>query len=210
MDIVFAVATGVFLAALLPLERSGHARRGWVKGAASTAFIATAFASGAWDSSYGRWVLLALAFGWVGDVALVSAQRSWFLIGLVAFLVSHLLYIVAFMVLGLDAAPGLIAAAALIVPAAVVLRWLWARLPDEMRAPVIAYIVVISAMVAASVGTLADGAPEIVVVAAALFYVSDIFVARDRFAAPAFANRVLGLPLYYAAQVLFALSTGLV
>ena len=44
--------------------------------------------------------------------------------------------------------------------------------------------------------------------AAVAFYLSDVSVARDRFVAPGFGNRIWGLPLYYAAQLLFALSTG--
>jgi len=40
------------------------------------------------------------------------------------------------------------------------------------------------------------------------FAASDISVARDRFVAPAFINRAWGLPLYYVAQISFALSVG--
>ena len=40
--------------------------------------------------------------------------------------------------------------------------------------------------------------------AALLFYASDFFVARDRFVRPGFVNRLIGLPLYYAAQAWFA------
>ena len=39
---------------------------------------------------------------------------------------------------------------------------------------------------------------------------ADLFVARERFVSPAFGNRAIGLPLYYAAQILFAVSTGMV
>ena len=45
--------------------------------------------------------------------------------------------------------------------------------------------------------------------AAVAFYLSDVSVARDRFVAPGFGNRIWGLPLYYAAQLLFALVDGL-
>jgi uncharacterized membrane protein YhhN len=41
---------------------------------------------------------------------------------------------------------------------------------------------------------------------AALFFASDLLVARDRFVRPGLANRLVGLPLYYAAQVLLALA----
>jgi uncharacterized membrane protein YhhN len=119
-------------------------------------------------------------------------------------------YVVAFGVAGLDLGPAALGAAGLVVPAFFVVRWLWPQIPAGMRAPVAAYIVVISVMVAGSVGAAAGDAPALVVPAAAAFYVSDVFVARDRFAAPGFINRLLGLPLYYSAQVLFALSTGLI
>ena len=42
-------------------------------------------------------------------------------------------------------------------------------------------------------------------VAALLFYASDLCVARERFVEHAPVNRYVGLPLYYAGQLLFAL-----
>jgi len=42
------------------------------------------------------------------------------------------------------------------------------------------------------------------------FYISDLFVARDRFFKTEFSNRLLGLPLYYAGQFLLAFSVGLI
>lgn len=44
---------------------------------------------------------------------------------------------------------------------------------------------------------------------ALLFYLSDIFVARDRFLKTSFLNRLVGLPIYYAGQFLLAFSVGL-
>jgi uncharacterized membrane protein YhhN len=69
---------------------------------------------------------------------------------------------------------------------------------------VIAYCLAISAMLWLALGT---AQPE-VRLGALLFYGSDLFVARDRFVAPGAVNRLLGLPLYYAAQVLLALAPG--
>ncbi|HDP24776.1 MAG TPA: lysoplasmalogenase, partial [Deltaproteobacteria bacterium] len=40
------------------------------------------------------------------------------------------------------------------------------------------------------------------------FYISDIFVARNRFVKQEFINRALGLPLYYLGQFLIAFSLG--
>ena len=43
-------------------------------------------------------------------------------------------------------------------------------------------------------------------VGAVMFTASDIAVVRDRFVAPGFVNRLWGLPLYYAAQLIIAWS----
>jgi uncharacterized membrane protein YhhN len=205
---LLAGLTALLLAALLVGEHQAAPWRGWVKGAASAAFVGAALAAGAAGSPYGRWVLAALCLGWVGDVALVSGRRIWFLIGLGAFLVSHLTYIGAFSTAQPRPLVALAAAAALLVPAALVSRWLWPQLDGDMRGPVLAYLAVITAMVAAAAGAVAGQAPVAVAPAAAAFYLSDVSVARDRFVAPGFANRIWGLPLYYGAQVVFALSVG--
>jgi hypothetical protein len=45
-----------------------------------------------------------------------------------------------------------------------------------------------------------------VLIGALSFYASDIFVARNQFVIDAYVNRLIGLPLYYFAQFLFAVS----
>ncbi|NQV06984.1 lysoplasmalogenase [bacterium] len=206
MTPLFAIITGMLVGGLLAFEGRPGPARGWIKAAASTAFIATALSAGATDTAYGRWVLVALVFSWVGDVALVSTARHWFLVGLSAFLLGHVAYAIGFGARGADVAAALIAAAVLLVPAGVVLRWLWPHLPGQLRGPVVAYVVVITAMVAMAAGTVSANATPVILIAAIAFYVSDLLVARDRFAAPGMINRYWGLPLYYLAQVLFALS----
>jgi uncharacterized membrane protein YhhN len=67
-----------------------------------------------------------------------------------------------------------------------------------------AYVVVISAMVASAAGAFgADGGPALLAGAAG-FFASDLAVARERFVAPSFTNKLWGLPLYYASQLLLA------
>jgi uncharacterized membrane protein YhhN len=199
-----AAVTVALVPALLVAERSGGPVRGAVKAATSTGFLAVAVAAGAFDAAYGRWVFAALCLSWVGDVALVSEARSWFVVGLAAFLVGHLAYAAGFGAAGLNFA----VAAILVAPAILIGRWLWPHVPAGVRAPVAAYIGVISVMVAAAAGGAVADAPAAVLPAAVAFYVSDVFVARNRFVAPGFANRLWGLPLYYGAQVVFALSVG--
>ena len=92
--------------------------------------------------------------------------------------------------------------------------WLKPNL-GAMLAPVIAYIVIISAMTigasALKSNPMLDMTGKILVYAGALlFYVSDIFVARHRFVKKEFINRAIGLPMYYAAQFMLAFSTGLI
>jgi len=50
----------------------------------------------------------------------------------------------------------------------------------------------------------------LVFVGAVSFYLSDLFVARDRFLKSEFTNRLIGLPLYYCGQFLLAFSVGLI
>ncbi|MCA9573682.1 MAG: hypothetical protein KC656_37880, partial [Myxococcales bacterium] len=87
---------------------------------------------------------------------------------------------------------------------AIVWRWIGGH-TGRLRVPVMAYIGVITAMVALATGVWA-GVPGGLglFVAAVLFFCSDLFVARQRFLVATPWNRYVGLPLYYAAQVVFA------
>jgi uncharacterized membrane protein YhhN len=173
---------------------------------ASTGFLGLALTLGATETPYGRWILVALVFGWIGDVALMGSARSWFLTGLAAYLIGHLLYVFAFFEAGLAAGPAVMAAVVATVTAVVVFRWLRLHVPSEMVGPVVAYVVIISAMLVAAVGATAAGATALILLGAFAFCISDLAVARDRFVSPSFANRIWGLPLYYLGQMLLAWS----
>jgi uncharacterized membrane protein YhhN len=85
-------------------------------------------------------------------------------------------------------------------------RWLWPHL-GLRRMSVSAYVVVISVMVWGAIAAVAAGSlPGRFAVGAVFFYLSDLAVARHRFVRSEFINRVLGLPAYYAGQILIALS----
>lgn len=76
----------------------------------------------------------------------------------------------------------------------------------------LAYILVITAMVACACsvserGDLPWGGRVLVLLGAIAFYLSDVFVARDRFVKNEFLNRLAGLPIYYAAQFMLAFSS---
>ena len=92
--------------------------------------------------------------------------------------------------------------------AAAVVRWLWPHLSPTLKPAVAAYVIAISVMVILACGTITATGLQLVV-GAVLFAVSDVFVARERFATSAVANRLWGLPLYYLAQLVLALSVRL-
>ncbi len=203
---IFAVLfVAVFTSALVWAEVAASPALRWFKMLASTGFIAVALSAGALSSSYGKVVLVALVLSWIGDLLLTFTSRQAFLGGLVAFLLGHVAYSVAFGTLGVNPVVGVIAAVVIAVIAIFVWRWL-APHAGDMTAPVIAYVVVISVMVVLAFGTFGDGATWLIPTGATLFFASDLFVARNQFVAPGTVNRVWGLPLYFLAQVLLALS----
>lgn len=176
------------------------------KPAASTIFVAAALVAGAPGSHYGRLVLLALALSWLGDVLLIGRRTRTFAAGLGSFLLAHLAFAAAFLLVPQAPLPLALGAAAMALVGAFVLGWLWPHLPGKLRPAVALYVAAISLMVALAAGTVpARGA--VLAVAAAAFAASDVLVARHRFVRPTAINKLLGLPLYYAAQWVFAWST---
>jgi len=203
----FALVTLGAVAGLLVCEGQAWRPGVWIfKPLASTGFLAAAIAAGALDHGYGQIVFVALCLCWVGDVLLIPDDERVFVVGIASFLIGHVAFLEAFLHRGVAPVWGAVALLALVVPALWTLRWLRPHLSRGMRAPVIAYVSVISLMVAGAVGTYA-ASPAIPLLAGALaFSLSDLSVARDRFVASSFVNRAWGLPLYYAAQLLFAAS----
>lgn len=145
-------------------------------------------------------LLAALLLALVGDLLLVPRAAPFFRAGIIVFLAAHVALGSAFLARGVawDAAgPALLP----LVPIGALVAWrLLPRVPPALRAPVIAYVIVITAMVALAAGT----GVRVLLFAAVLFYASDLLVARDRFVERATWHRVVGLPLYYAAMILFA------
>ena len=172
---------------------------------ASLGFIVAAIGFGALESRYGNIILIGLILGAVGDVCLLGKAKKFFIAGLVSFLLGHVAYVVAFSSLPISTPQALIAAAVMAAVMAAIARWVFPHAPD-MRVPIGIYMLVIAAMCAVAIGAGAAGAPWMIPVGAVMFTASDIAVVRDRFVAPGFVNRLWGLPLYYAAQLLIAWS----
>lgn len=93
---------------------------------------------------------------------------------------------------------------------AVALGFVWRRLarfvPASLRSAVAGYVLVLGAMAATGLAAGVAGAGVRLTVGALLVAGSDLAVARQRFVAAAFANKLVGLPAYYLGQTLVALS----
>lgn len=200
------------LGVLLVAERSGRMALRWAsKPLASAAFVALAVHGGVLAHAWGPAMLAGFVGCWWGDVLLIPKDRRIFLLGIAAFALGHVGFVVAFLLRGVEVGPAGVAALVLVPLAVAVLRWLWPHVSGVMRVAVPVYIVVICAMVATSVGTAgldAGGQGAGLAAGAVMFWLSDLCVARERFVAPGFVNRAVGLPLYYGAQLVLALSCG--
>jgi len=174
---------------------------------------------GAHDVIYTALILGGLLLSFAGDLLLIPPDNGRaFLAGLVAFLLAHVAYMAAFVYLhasrgfAFDVASDIVHAGALTLAAVGVYRYLGPGL-GAMRLPVIAYMLVISAMVhrALAIAFAHPGGalqPLLIAAGALLFYLSDAVLAINRFR---FGNRLRGgklanLSTYYLGQVFIALS----
>lgn len=172
---------------------------------AALAFIAAGISWGALDSLYGQWVLAGLIFGALGDVLLIPAGTGRvFLGGMIAFALGHFFYVIGFAQLPLSTAGLVWGAAGMGIFSVGILRWLMPNVPADFKGPVAAYIVIIGLMVITAVGATVAGANPLILVGAVGFALSDLAVARHRFVAPGNINRLWGLPLYFASQMVIA------
>jgi uncharacterized membrane protein YhhN len=207
--VAYVAGTALAVAGLLASERAGARAGVWVfKPLASSGFLAAAVAAGALRTGYGRLIFAGLVLSWLGDVLLIPRDSpAVFRAGVLSFLLGHVAFAIAFLARGIDWAWAAAAGVATVGALLVIVRWLAPHLPADMRGAAHAYMVVISVMVVAAVGTFGARSNLALVAGALAFYLSDLSVARDRFVVNELVNRLWGLPLYYGAQLLLAYST---
>jgi uncharacterized membrane protein YhhN len=211
--IIFSAVT--LLAGLLFFEKNGN-QKGKLptKTILSCLFIFTALVQSRPIPGYFYILLIGLIFCLGGDVFLALPRERMFLFGLVSFLLGHIFYVGSFFYLADLSHGSWIGVGIGLVASGGVFFWLRPYL-GSLLIPVIAYIVVITVMLVGSWTVLCDAGVELsgrlmVFGGAVSFYVSDLFVARDRFLKTEFKNRLIGLPLYYFGQFLLAFSVGAV
>lgn len=207
MPVLGSLGCGLAVLVLLVADLRGWpGLRAVAKLSASTAFVWVAWSLGALGSDYGQRVLLALMLGWLGDALLLSRRSVAFMAGLVAFLLSHLMYAAAFATSPLSLSAMAWGAGLAVLAGVVILRWLMPHTPADFKLPVLAYVVVILAMCITAAGFYGATGQLVVLAGAVLFAISDLSVARDRFVQRAFSNHLWGWPTYFGAQLLLGWS----
>jgi uncharacterized membrane protein YhhN len=151
------------------------------------------------------WFVAALVLSLAGDVFLMLPEDR-FVPGLAAFLLGHVAYVVGLNLhggsageLGLAAVPVAIVAAVLAVR---ILRAVLAGGHRELVGPLVAYMLVISAMVTSAVA----GGNVVAGVGATLFFASDALIAETRFVRPHRGARVAIMVTYHLGQAGLVLS----
>jgi uncharacterized membrane protein YhhN len=172
------------------------------KPAAMVALLAVAALAGAGDTASGRWLLLALVLGLVGDVLLLDDSESRFVAGLSVFLLGHLAFVASFVAAGQDRPGwgwfGLAVASASLAVGRGILPGARAAGGPTLAFAVAAYMLVIGAMAVTgwATGSLLVG------LGVSLFVVSDTVLALGRFVERQPWTGPVTMLTYHGAQVL--------
>lgn len=181
-------------------DRRGIER--WAKPGVMAFLIAAALLIPA-ESEAIRWaIVIGLAFGLVGDVLLFYDR---FIPGAAAFLIGHLAYVVALLLVPQEPR-GLLVGVVIVLLVAVfvgrkIVKGAWSQ-SHVLGGIVAAYMAVIGIVVILAVGS----SSVIVEVAALLFLTSDALLAWARFVGPAPGRRVAVMVTYQLAQAGFVLA----
>lgn len=211
INILIIILAVILLAGLLHFAKVEN-RKGLLptKMALSSLFVLALLVQPHPIQSYYLLLLVGLLFCLMGDLCLALRQQRMFLLGLVAFLIGHVFYILGFFSVASTSQWTWVGSLIVILISGLVYFWLKPHL-GSFNLPVLFYVIVISVMVSGAWSVLGDSdlasSGRIMAFAGALsFYFSDVFVARDRFLKKEFLNRLIGLPMYYAGQFLLAFS----
>jgi uncharacterized membrane protein YhhN len=197
-------AVGVLLAQLLAIELLFMVTKPLIM--VSLLFY---YLSSAEQGYRSRVLVLAIVFSFAGDVLLM--KEEYFISGLIAFLISHILYIFAYRELssedsgdalnGLQRArlafPIILAGSGLVVILFPVL--------GDLKIPVILYAAVLAFMVITALFRFGRTIPSsfwMVFAGAVLFMISDSILAINKFLSPVTSSGVLIMSTYMAAQFL--------
>lgn len=208
------IAAVILLGGLLYFEKKGDIRTAFLtKTPLSLLFVLAVLVQPHPLPGYYYCLLIGLILCLIGDVFLALPQKIMFPLGLISFLFGHVFYIFAF--IHVAEVSEWFSFESLII--FIISGWIYFRLRphlEKMMIPVLLYIIVITIMFCGAWAVFGTkgwnfAGTSALVLGAVCFYLSDIFVARDRFIQKEFLNQLIGLPLYYAGQFLLAFSVGL-
>lgn len=138
-------------------------------------------------SSLKKWIILALVFSWLGDILLMfeSSNSSFFIFGLVAFLIAHIFYILFYEnVIRMENVKKNYWWFMPVLIYYILLIYLLSPHLEEMRLPVRIYGVVISYMLIQALQTSRinnKSAALLMILGAVLFIASDSILAINKF-----------------------------
>ncbi len=203
--LLWLLPAGLALTDWVAVARRDHRTESWAKPATLVALLVVAAALGAAGSTAGTWLLVALGFGTLGDVALLSDSENRFRAGVAAFLVGHLAYLACFATLGLPRPGWAWLALALLVATTVATRGVVPAAHAlgglALSAPVGIYTLVIGAMLVTAWFT---GEP-LIALGATVFVASDATLSINRFVRPFPAGLLVVMVTYHVGQALVVL-----
>jgi uncharacterized membrane protein YhhN len=202
VQLIWVVPAALAVVDWYAVAREDRRTETWAKPATLVALVVTALVLGATDSAAGLWLLVALVLGLAGDVFLLGDSDTRFQLGLGAFLVGHLAFLVSFTRLGLDPASWAWAAWVVLLVCLLATRQVapatYVRAGWPLAGPVALYTIVIGAMVLVAFDT---GEP-LIAVGATVFAASDSILAVNRFVRPLAWAPVAVMVTYHVGQAL--------
>ena len=202
MQLIWIVPAVLAVVDWYAVARQDRRTETWAKPATLVALVVTALVLGATDTTAGLWLLVALVLGLAGDVFLLGDSDTRFQLGLGAFLLGHLAFLVSFTRLGLDPASWAWVAWVVLLVCLLATRQVapatYMRAGWPLAGPVALYTVVIGAMVIVAFDT---GEP-LIAVGATVFAASDSILAVNRFVRPVAWAPVAVMVTYHVGQAL--------
>jgi len=202
VELIWALPAALALVDWYAVAREDRRTETWAKPATLVALIVAATVLGAPDSTPARWLLLALGFGLLGDVALLGDSLTRFRAGVAAFLVGHLAYLACFGTLGLPRPAWSWAVLLVLLASFVATREV---LPATHRldgaalsVPVAVYTAAIGAMLVCAWFT----GEWLVALGATVFVASDATLSVDRFVRPIPRAHLVVMITYHLGQAL--------
>lgn len=184
------------------VSREDRRTETWAKPATLVALIVAALVLGAADDAAGGWLLVALVFGLAGDVFLLGKSDTRFRLGLAAFLVGHLAYVVCFAEAGLPrpawAWLSLLVLAAAVVVTRDVVPATHRQVGPALSVPVAVYTAVIGIVLVLAWCT----GLWLVALGATVFVASDTTLALDKFVRPLPHAQLTIMVTYHLGQAL--------